>query len=103
MRGMRPLRQLYELLERKKENLLAEIRQVKGLMPLLMKPRNGQRWTAQDKLELVDHLKRLSRASSYVALAAMPGGFVLLPLLAWWLDRRRRRRSGKHQSARRND
>jgi hypothetical protein len=92
---MRP-RQFYELLERKKEFLLAEIKQVKGLMPLLMKPRNGQRWTAQDKLEIEAHLRRLSRVSSYIAVAAMPGGLALLPLLAWWLDQRRRRRLGEH-------
>jgi hypothetical protein len=28
----------------------------------------------------------------YVALLLLPGGLALLPLLAWWLDRRRNKR-----------
>jgi hypothetical protein len=31
----------------------------------------------------------------YVALLVLPGGFALLPLLAWWLDRRREKRPPK--------
>jgi hypothetical protein len=61
-------------------------------MPLLMKTRNGARWTREDKLELVEHLRRLSGMGSYVAVLLLPGGLALLPLLAWWLDRRRGRR-----------
>ena len=76
---------------REKEYLLREILQVKGLMPLLMKPRNRQRWSAEDKAELVQHLKRLSSLSPYLVVVVMPGGFLMLPALAWWLDRRRNR------------
>ena len=79
---------------REKDFLLAEILQVKGLMPLLMKPRNRQRWSAEDKAELAQHLKRLSQLSPYLVVVVMPGGFFMLPALAWWLDRRRKR-SGK--------
>jgi hypothetical protein len=61
-------------------------------MPLLMKSRNGERWTEQDKGELVAHFKRLSRMSPYIALIVIPGGLALLPLVAWWLDKRRARR-----------
>ena len=76
---------------REKEYLLREILQVRGLMPLLMKPRNRQRWSAQDKAELMQHLKRLSSLSPYLVVVVMPGGFLMLPALAWWLDRRRNR------------
>ena len=65
--------------------------QVKGLMPLLMKPRNKQHWTMEDKLELQVHLRRLSHISPYLVVLALPGSFILLPALAWWLDRRRNR------------
>ena len=76
---------------RERTFLLGEILQVKGLMPLLMKPRNKQPWSDRDKAELAIHLKRISRLSPYLAVVVMPGGFFLLPALSWWLDRRRNR------------
>jgi hypothetical protein len=82
----------YETMAREKRRILSELVQVKGLMPLLMKPRNFQKWTSEDKGELRLHLKRLSRMSAYLALLVMPGGFAMLPVMAWWLDRRSRRR-----------
>ena len=88
-------RSLRDLTAREKQRLLSECVQVKGLMPLLMKPRNHQRWTAADKALLAVHLQRLSRISPYLVVLIMPGGFFILPALAWWLDRRRNRfRSG---------
>lgn len=82
---------VYELTQREKQNLMVEIQQTRGLMPILMKPRNGQEWTPQDRAELRDHLGRLSRISPYLVLVVMPGGFFILPVFAWWLDRRRLR------------
>jgi hypothetical protein len=80
-----------ELTVREQKRLLNEFVQVKGLMPLLMKPRNHQRWTADDRALLLVHLQRLSRISPYLVILVMPGGFFILPALAWWLDRRRNR------------
>ena len=79
-----------ELQQRERKYLISEIAQVKGLMPLLMKPRNKQRWSAEDKAELRAHLTRLSHISPYIAVMILPGSIVLLPALAWWLDRRRK-------------
>jgi hypothetical protein len=79
-----------QLQARERKFLLAEIMQVKGLMPLLMKPRNKQKWNAEDKGELRAHLKRLSHISPYIAVMILPGSIFLLPVLAWWLDRRRK-------------
>lgn len=76
---------------REKQYLLGEMVKVKGLMPLLMKPRNKQRWSSEDKAALRAHLKRLSQLSPYLVVVVMPGGFFMLPALAWWLDRRRTR------------
>ncbi len=78
-----------ELQARERQYLLQEIVQIKGAMPLLMKRRNQGRWTREDKTELRRHLVRLSRISPYLVTLALPGSFVLLPALAWWLDRRR--------------
>lgn len=85
------VRSLATLTAREKQFLVAEILQVRGLMPLLMKPRNRQPWTPDDKLQMVLHLRRLSRLSPYLVVLVMPGGFFFLPALAWWLDRRRNR------------
>jgi len=89
--GRVAFRSISELTEREKKYLLNEILQVKGMMPLLMKPRNKQRWTAEDRVELRAHLLRLSNISPYLMVLAMPGSFLMLPALAWWLDRRRNR------------
>jgi hypothetical protein len=83
----------YAMVERERKYMLGEMSQVKGLMPLLMKPRNKQKWSAADKRELTRHLKKLSQVSPYIAVIVLPGGFAMLPLLAWWLDRRRGRRA----------
>ena len=40
---------LRDLQERERKRLLAEAVQIKGLMPLLMKPRNKQPWTKEDR------------------------------------------------------
>lgn len=91
LRALNVIRSVRELTAREKQYLLAEVLQVRGLMPLLMKPRNKQRWTIEDKAELVLHLKRLSKISPYLVVLFMPGGLLMLPALAWWLDRRRNR------------
>lgn len=90
--GYAAFRSIMDLTEREKKHLLGEVVQIKGLMPLLMKPRNKQRWTAEDKRELRMHLRRLSNISPYLVVLALPGSFLLLPALAWWLDRRRNRK-----------
>jgi hypothetical protein len=86
------IRAAVNLAERERRRIIAELAQVSGLMPLLMKPRNGQKWSDEDRRELLVHLRRISALGPYVFLLVMPGGFAILPLLAWWLDRRRRPR-----------
>ena len=81
-----------KLHEREKSRIRDEIAQVPGLMALLMKPRNGQKWTRADRTELRSQLRRLSRLGLYLMTATIPGTGLTLPLLAWWLDRRQRRR-----------
>ena len=80
--------------EREKFRIRGEIAQVPGLMALLMKPRNGQKWTRAERAELRAQLRRLSRLGLYLMTAAIPGTSLTLPLLAWWLDRRQRQRDG---------
>ena len=82
-------RLICNLTEREKKHLLHEILQVRGLMPLLMKPRNKQLWTAEDKEELRIHLRRLSSNSAYMIVLTLSGSSLMLSALAGWLDRRR--------------
>jgi hypothetical protein len=93
------LRSLRETSAREQRFVVEEIAQVRGLMPLLMKPRNGERWTRGDKRELRAHLRRLSSLSRYLMVLALPGGLLLLPAFVWWLDRRRSRRGKAGPSA----
>lgn len=83
------VRTVLDMMDRERKYVLGEVVQITGLMPLLMKPRNKQKWTVEDKRQIVDHLRRLSAVSPYLAVMVMPGSFVVLPALAWWLDRRR--------------
>lgn len=92
--GARPpragvLRNMLEAQKRERSFILAEVVKVKGLMPLLMKQRNGLRWSAAERRELLDDLRALSQISPYLVVLAMPGSVLMLPVLAWWLDRRR--------------
>jgi len=86
-----PIRLALELAERERKHLLSEMVQVKGLMPVLMKRRNKQQWTREDKAEIKAQLKRMTQITPYLVVLVMPGGLVILPALAWWLDRRRNR------------
>lgn len=83
------IKRFFILIDREKKYLVSELSQVRGLMPLLMKPRNKQPWTADDRRELRLHMQRLQRVSPYIAVVVLPGGLAMLPVLAWWLDRRR--------------
>lgn len=80
---------------RERDRLLAEVLRIKGLMPLLMKHRNGQRWTPAERRELKSQFKALGEISPYLIVLVLPGSFVLIPMLAWWIDRRRIQRSGR--------
>ena len=98
-KGIAAFRSVRELTQREKSHLLSEILQVRGLMPLLMKQRNMGRWTLEDRAELRTHLRRLSNLSPYLVVLALPGSVILLPALAWWLDRRRNRARGPRRPA----
>lgn len=94
--GMRPQRGLVHkmLAAQRREHIvvLAEFVKIKGLMPLLMKRRNGGTWSRAERIELEEQLRALAHLSPYLFILMLPGSFVFLPVLAWWLDRRRHRR-----------
>jgi len=70
-----------------------EVLSISGLMQVLMKIRNtDEKWTREEKKEIVGHLKNIAKIVPAVAIFSLPGGAFLLPVLAEALDRRKRRR-----------
>jgi hypothetical protein len=86
------VRNIFEAQKRERSVVLAEFIKIRGLMPLLMKHRNGSPWSRMERTELHTQLRMLRHLSPYLVVLALPGSFVLLPVLAWWLDRRRHER-----------
>jgi hypothetical protein len=76
-----------------KQAILMEVLSIKGLMQLLMKIRNrDEKWTREEKKEIMRHLKNIAKIIPVVAIFSLPGGSLLLPILAEVLDRRKTRR-----------
>ena len=72
---------------------LDEVAHVHGFMRLLMKERNGAPWSEADKAAILAHLRHFGRSLPYLALFTLPGATIMLPGLAWFLDRRKSRNS----------
>ena len=85
-------RQIISSQRREARRVLAELVSTRGVMPLLMKARNGERWTPAEKEELLSHLRRMAHLSPYLIGLLLPGSVLMLPVYAWWLDRRRLKR-----------
>jgi hypothetical protein len=83
---------------REKNRLRDELAQIKGALTLLMKQRNGGRWSADDRQELRNLMRAISSVSPYLLVWVVPGSVLILPFLAWHLDIRRKRRSRDPQS-----
>lgn len=76
-----------------KEAILLEVLSIKGLMQLLMKAWNtDEKWTKEEKKEIKKHLRNIAKIIPAVAIFSLPGGSLLLPILAEVLDRRKTRR-----------
>lgn len=90
------MQRMIDAQKRERDQIAIQIREVKGLMPLLMKRRNGSRWSEDERAELLGQLRAIVNLSPYLVVLAVPGSFIAMPVLAWWLDRRRIRRNGTH-------
>ena len=85
-------RQIMSSQRREASRILAELMATRGVMPLLMKARNGESWSSAEKAQLIAHLRRVAHLSPYLIALLLPGSVLLLPVYAWWLDRRRLKR-----------
>lgn len=79
------------LIARNKNYILSQVLPVKDLMRLLMKNRNtGEKWTVEEMREIRSHLKHIAKMVPVLVIFLLPGGSLLLPILAEVLDRRKR-------------
>ena len=78
---------------REKRRFRDELVQMKGAWPLLMKQRNGGKWTPEEKVELKTMVRSASSVSPYLFIWAVPGSMLMLPFLAWFLDKQRKRKA----------
>jgi len=87
---------LQKIISRQKELILQEATLIQDFMRLLMTLRNtGQRWTRKEKKELKLHLIHLSAYVPVLMVFLLPGGSLLVPILADTLERRKKGREIK--------
>jgi hypothetical protein len=86
------------LIQKVRGRLRSEILRIEGLIALLMKPRNGVPWSKEEKALLHGEMRRLARITPACYLFLLPGGALLLPLYAWFLDTRGARRVASPES-----
>jgi len=68
-----------------------EMAQVQGLVQVLFKNRNGETWTDDERAFLKRELRGLAgRWTPGFFLFLLPGGMLLVPAYAWFLDQRKR-------------
>jgi hypothetical protein len=76
-----------------KELIFREAQQFQGFLHLLFKQRNTDlKWTKEEKEQIKNHLKHISLYVPVLLIFILPGGSLMLPILAEILDRRRTRR-----------
>ena len=82
-RRMRPVlaRNLLAAQQRERVFILQEVLKVRGFMPLLMKQRNGLRWTTAERRQLIETLRAFSNLSPYLFTLALPGSVLILSLI----------------------
>ena len=78
---------------REKRRFSSELVHMRGAWPLLMKQRNGGKWTPEEKATLKTMVRSASNVSPYLFIWAIPGSMLLLPFLAWFLDKRRKQKA----------
>ena len=76
---------------REKTRFRSELATMKGSVVWLIRQRRQGAWTVTERAHLRDVMRSASSVSPYLIIWVVPGSLVLLPFLAWFIDRRRRR------------
>ena len=78
--------------------IFREAQQFQGFLHLLFKQRNTDlKWTKEEKEQIKNHLKHISLYVPALLIFILPGGSLMLPILAEILDRRKTRRISRIQ------
>ena len=77
---------------RERKRLREELGTMRGAIRVLALPRKRGAWNTQERAEVRKLLRAAYRVGPYLLVMALPGSFVVLPLLAWRLDAHRKRR-----------
>lgn len=77
---------------REKTRLRQEIATMKGSVVWLLRQRRQGQWTSEERAELRQVMRSASSVSPYLMIWVIPGSLLLLPFLAWFMDRRRSQR-----------
>ena len=85
---------LKKLILRNRELIFREAQHFQGFLNLLFKQRNTNlKWTKEEKEQIKNYLKRLSFIVPILIIFVLPGGSLMIPILAEILDRRKTRRT----------
>lgn len=76
---------------REKTRFRSELATMKGSIVWLIRQRQRGAWTTTERAHLRNVMRSASSVSPYLFVWVIPGSLVLLPFLAWFMDRRRRR------------
>lgn len=80
---------------REKSRLRREIATMKGSVVWLVQQRRQGTWSAEERGHLRDVMRSASSVSPYLFIWVIPGSMLLLPFMAWFLDKQRKRRERK--------
>lgn len=80
---------------REKSRLKREMATMKGSVVWLVQQRRQGNWSAQERTHLREVMRSASSVSPYLFIWVIPGSMLLLPFMAWFLDKQRKRRERK--------
>lgn len=82
---------------REKSRLQREMATMKGSVVWLVQQRRQGNWDAVERARLRDVMRSASSVSPYLFIWVIPGSMLILPFMAWFLDRQRKRRERRLQ------
>ena len=82
---------------REKTRLKREMATMKGSVVWMVQQRRQGQWTAAERSHLREVMRSASSVSPYLFIWVIPGSMLVLPFMAWFLDRQRKRRERKLQ------
>ncbi len=75
--------------QREQSRFRKELATMRGSVAWLLRQRRQGRWSAEERERLRGVMRSASSVSPYLLVWAVPGSLLLLPFMAWFIDRRR--------------